>query len=329
MTGIRWYFIITVCLGFFFTSCGQRNAGEPRLVRIGLTHSPTHSFTQGLDQFKDLLEEKTGGRYKVRIYHSAQMGSEKELQEMLTLGVLEMAVTGILNNYEPLFAVFELPYLYTDRDHAIRVMDSEILGDVSASLNAKGVHLMGFYENGFRNISNSVRPINEPDDLRGLMIRTPENQAQIETMRALGAIPTPMSFSELYTALLQGVVDGQENPLQNIWFGRLYEAQKYIAVTHHIYNVTWVSASYRFWRSLSEEDKRIFSECLKQSSLSQIEYMKVLDEELTEKMIQEGIEFTYPDRTLFEKASMDAYGAVFNQLGSGAEEIVQRIRALK
>jgi TRAP-type transport system periplasmic protein len=320
--------LLPVIYFFLLSSCVQRDREGPRLVKIGLTHSPSHSFTQGLEVFAALLEEKTNGRYKTRIYHSAQIGNEKELQEMLTIGSLEMAVTGILNNYEPLFAVFELPFLYRDRDHALRVNTSDIVSDVSASLNDKGIKLLGFYENGFRNISNSVRPINVPDDLRGLMIRTPENQAQIETMRALGAIPTPMSFSELYTALLQGVVDGQENPLQNIWYGRLYEAQKYIAITRHIYNSVYVSASYRFWMSLPEEDREIFRECVLESSIWQMDYMEVLDEELIKRMEKEGVEFTWPDRDLFEQASMAAYDALFRQFGPRAEEIVRRIRSL-
>lgn len=208
-------------LSVLYTTCLPGRKEERRVVKAGLSQSPTHTFARALEMFGALLYERSGGRYTVQIFHSSRIGNEKEMQEMLTLGSLELSLSGVLNNYEPLFAVFELPYLYRDREHAWKVNRGPIMEDVSSSLHLRGLHLLGFYENGYRQISNSIRAIETPEDLRGLMIRTPENPAQIETMRALGAVPTPMNFSELYTALVQGVVDGQENPLQNIWAARL------------------------------------------------------------------------------------------------------------
>ena len=208
-------------LSVLYTTCLPGRKEERRVVKAGLSQSPTHTFARALEMFGALLYERSGGRYTVQIFHNSRIGNEKEMQEMLTLGSLELSLSGVLNNYEPLFAVFELPYLYRDREHAWKVNRGPIMEDVSSSLHLRGLHLLGFYENGYRQISNSIRAIETPEDLRGLMIRTPENPAQIETMRALGAVPTPMNFSELYTALVQGVVDGQENPLQNIWAARL------------------------------------------------------------------------------------------------------------
>ncbi|MBS0001159.1 MAG: TRAP transporter substrate-binding protein, partial [Cyclobacteriaceae bacterium] len=173
------------------------------------------------------------------------------------------------------------------------------------------------------------REINEPSDLEGLKIRVPENPAQIETLKSLGAIPTPLSFSELYTALVQGVVDGQENPLQNIWFGRLYESQKYIAMTHHIYNSAYVTASKRFWDKLSREDRELTMECLKESSTWQLNYMEKLDRKLEAKMKEEGVIFTYPDRSAFEKATLPAYEAIYSTLGEDARLMVRKIRETK
>jgi TRAP-type transport system periplasmic protein len=319
------------CLLLFlaiFVACNRGQRPEPRIVKIGLTHNHTHSFTKALELFAQKVEKKTGGRYKLRIFHSSQLGGESEMQQMLTIGSLEIALTGLLNSYEPLFAVFELPYLYRDRQHVLEVNNSEIIMDVASALHPRGLHLMGFYENGFRNITNSVKPINVPDDLRGLMIRTPENIAQVETIRALGAIPTPMSFSELYTALIQGVVDGQENPLQNIWSGRFYEAQRYLAVTHHIYNSVYVVASRRFWLSLPLKDQEIFLECLMESTLWQLDYMEHRDKELEVLMQEAGMEFTRPNRQLFEDATQPAYEAIYRQLGPKASEIVAKIKAM-
>ncbi|MGK7397534.1 MAG: TRAP transporter substrate-binding protein [Candidatus Cyclobacteriaceae bacterium M3_2C_046] len=299
------------------------------MIKVGLTHAQSHSFTQALLRFKNCFEQKTNNRYQIRIFHSSQLGGEKEMQEMLTVGSLEISLSGVVNTYEPMFAIFEMPYLYRDREHIFKVNNSQVMQQISLPLQNNGIRLIGFYENGFRNITNSIRPIHTPDDVAGLKIRTPENPAQIETMKALAAIPTPMSFSELYTALVQGVVDGQENPLQNIWFNRLYEAQPYLAMTHHIYNSLYILAGKRFWQSLPANDQVLLKECLAASSLWQLNYMETLDKELEQKMKEYGIEFTYPDRAAFEKASWPAYESIYQQLGEEARNYVQQIKQIE
>jgi tripartite ATP-independent transporter DctP family solute receptor len=239
-----------------------------------------------------------------------------------------MTVTGLLNTSEPLFALFELPYLYEDREHAFRVASSPVMEDVAGSIVPQGLRLVGFYENGFRHITNSKRPIRVPADVAGLLIRTPENPAQIETFRALGAIPTPLSFSEVYTSLLQGVVDGQENPLQQIWLSRLYEAQPYCALTAHIYNSAYVLMSERFYESLDEADRAIFRDCVRRSVRWQLEYMARLDVELEEKLREAGMEFTVPDRDAFREATLPAHRALVEKLGGRAGEVLERIKAV-
>jgi tripartite ATP-independent transporter DctP family solute receptor len=298
-------------------------------IKIGLSHGKSHSFSQALERFKADVEEKSHGRFQVRIFHSSQMGGEKEMQEMLTLGSLDISVSGVLNTYEPLFTLFEMPYLYRDRKHVIQVNEGPLMQEVAQSLEKEGIVLVGFYENGFRNISTTDKKIEVPSDLAGLKIRTPENPAQIQTMKSLGAIATPLSFSELYAALVQGVVDGQENPLQNIWFGRLYETQKYIAITHHIYNSAYLIASKRFWDRLEVDDRQMIRAALKESSRWQMKYMEQLDRELEANMKKAGVTFTYPDQKKFEKATLSAYEAIYTQLGKEARELVVKIRETK
>ncbi len=301
-------------------------AGNARFIKIGVTHSQQHSFTQALERFGRSLEARTGGRYRVKVYFGGQLGSEKVLQEMLTIGTAEMTVTGLLNTYEPLFALFEMPYLYRDRAHIMQVNAGPVMEQIAASLPPRGLRLIGFYENGFRHITNSERPIHHPADLVGLKIRTPENQAQIETFRALGADPVSMPFSELYSALLLGTVQGQENPLQNIWSGRLHETQKHIAMTAHIYNSAYVLISERFWKTLSEDDRRIFRECAAESCRWQLDYMKQRDVELEDLLKAAGMEFTWPDRQEFEEACRPAYEVIYEKFGPRAREIVEKIR---
>jgi tripartite ATP-independent transporter DctP family solute receptor len=320
---------LNLLLTILIFGCVPGKQNDTRTVKIGLGHGPSHSFTKAFEKFEKKIEERSNGRYDVEIYHSGQMGGENEMQEMLTIGSLEMTVTGVINTYEPLFSVFEMPYLYRSREHVLKVNNSEIMDDVAESLTRYGIKLIGFYENGYRNISNSVRLIKIPEDMEGLMIRTPENAAQILTMKALGASPTPMPFSELYTALAQGVVDGQENPLQNIWYGRLYEVQNHIAITHHIYNSGYVLISYKFWNKLSQSDQELFRKCLYETTLWQLDYMKDLDRELEQKMKEQGVKFTYPDREAFKKATRSAYDKLYQKLGDKARKIVKQIRNIK
>ena len=312
-----------------FTLPGCRPEQDIKTIKVGLTHSRSHSFSQALDIFAELLAERSGGKYEVDIFHSAQIGNEKEMQEMLTIGSLEICLSGVLNTYEPLFTIFEMPYLYRDREHIFNVNNGPVMQEISASLEKHGIVLIGFYENGFRNISNSIKPIEKPEDVRGMKIRTPENPAQIQTFRTLGAIPTPLSFSELYTALVQGVIDGQENPLQNIWYGRLYESQKYIAITHHIYNSLYITVSKKFWDRIPDEDRKLIKSCIDESSKWQLEYMKNLDQELIKKMEGEGVTFTYPDQKAFARATMPAYEKIYEVLGDEAGKYVEMIRNME
>lgn len=318
-------FFLFIVLLMNVSACKLANK-DVRTIKIGLSHGKSHSFTQALERFADDLEEESNGKFRVKIFHSSQLGGEKEMQEMLAIGSLDISLSGIINTYEPLFSLFEMPYLYRDRDHVMKVNNGPVMEEVASSLKKNGIKLIGFYENGFRHISTSNTPIEKPSDLEGLLIRTPENPAQIETIKALGGIPTPMSFSELYTALLQGVVDGQENPLQNIWHGRLYEAQKYIAKTYHIYNSVYVITGLKFWNSLSEKDQALIEKLLKKSSEWQLSYMEDLDKELEAKMKKKGVIFTYPDKKAFEKACLPAYEALYEQFGPRSREIVEKIK---
>lgn len=308
---------------------GCTRSDRGRLVKVGVTHGPSHSFTLALERFGHDLERRTHGRYRVRVYDSGRIGDEKSMQEMLTIGTLEMTVTGLLSTYDPLFALFELPYLYRDREHAFRVGSSQVMQDVAESIRPRGLRLVGSYENGFRHITNSKRPIHVPADLEGLLIRTPENPAQIETFRALGAIPTPLSFSEVYTSLLQGVVDGQENPLQQIYLSRLYEAQPYCALTGHIYNSAYVLMSERFFQSLDDADRALFRDCVRDSARWQLDYMASLDAELEEKLRDAGMEFTEPDRDAFRAATLPAHAALVERLGGRAAEVLERIKMVE
>lgn len=298
-------------------------------LKVGHGHSAKHSFHLAMEKFAELLEAKAPGQFKVRVFPSAQLGSERVMQEALTLGTLEMTVTGVLGIYEPKFALLELPFLFRDRPHILAAQQSNAVNALAASLPPKGLRLVGFVENGFRNITNNAKPINAPADVNGLKIRTPENPAQIETFKALGAKPTPMPFSELYNALKQGVVDGQENPLQNIYDGKLYEVQKHVALSGHIYNSAYIVIGETFYQGLTKDQQKAVMAAALEAGQWQFNYIKELDGELLGKLKAAGMQVTEVDKAAFLKATVPAYEAFYAKFGDDARKFVSAIQAIK
>jgi len=297
-------------------------------MKVGIGHPPGQSFVVASEKFKEMVEKRSNGRLKVDIFPSSQLGGEREMQEMVALGTLEMSVSGIVVVYEPLFALLEAPFLYRDREHIKKMQESAVVADLGQALLNKGIRLVGFYENGFRNITNSKRAINSPADVKGLKIRTPENLAQLETFKALGAVATPMAYSELYNALAQGVVDGQENPLQNIWTGKMYEVQKHLAMTGHIYNSAYILANNKFWTGLPADLRKIADESIREASLFQMDLVANLDKKLIEDLKAKGMQVTTPDQEAFRKATAPAYDAFYAKFGDRARKIIETIRGL-
>ncbi|HXZ43993.1 MAG TPA: TRAP transporter substrate-binding protein [archaeon] len=303
-------------------------AAQTYTIKIGIGHPPDHSFVIASQNFKDLIEKRSNGRLKAEIFPSSQLGGEREMQEMVALGTLEMTVTGVIVTYEPLYALLEAPFLYRDREHIRRVMESAVVADLGEALIKKGLRMAGFYENGFRQITNSKRPINAPADVKGLKIRTPENLAQVETFKALGAVATPMAYSELYNAMAQGVVDGQENPLQNIWTGKMFELQKHLAMTGHIYNSAYIIVSNKFWGALPADLRQIAEESLREASRGQMDAVANLDKKLLEELKAKGMLVTVPDQEAFRKATAPAYDAFYAKFGDRGRKIIDAIRSM-
>lgn len=320
------FILIVVCIFLIIFSTSLFAAEKSIILKIGHGHTATHSYQLGLEQSKKIIEEKTNGRISLKFYPSAQLGNERQMQESLTAGTLEMTITGLVNLYDPAFALFDFPYLYTNREQIKAVMYSDLMVDMGKVLVKKGMRIIGLMEVGFRMITSN-KPIRTPDDLKGFKIRTPESNAQIETFRAMGAKPTPMSFSELYGALQQGVVDGQENPLENIYNAKFFEAQKYLTVSKHIYNFAYVLVSEKFWQTLSKEDQNLITYAIREGCFWQINYLSERQVELEKILKDKGMQFIYPDLALFEKASLGAYESeFFKKLEPRSSEIIKQIR---
>lgn len=313
----------------FAAGSGERATTEQRLVlRLGHGHTAEHSYQHGMEEAKKMLEERTNGRLTIQFFPSAQLGNERQMQEQLSAGTLDLTITGLVNLYDPAFALFDFPFLYDNREQIKAVMYSDLMEEMNGALIEKGMRIVGLMEVGFRNVTSN-RPINSPRDLVGFKIRTPESPAQIETFRALGSTPTPMSFNELYSALQQGVVDGQENPLENIYNGRLYEVQQYVNVTHHIYNFAYVLVSEQTWQRLTEADRTALAEAVKHGSLWQMDWAAENEAVYEQRLKDEGMEFVYPDREAFRAAAAGAYQSEFvRRLEPRASQILTRIREI-
>lgn len=297
-------------------------------IKIGHGHSDKHSFHLAMQKFDEILKQKAPGQFKIEIFPQARLGSEREMQEQLTIGTLEMTVTGLLGIYEPKLALLELPYLFRDRDHIQKAQRGEAVQKIAASLPAKGLRLIGFVENGYRNLTNNVRPVSKPAEVKGLKIRTPENLAQIEIFKALGAAPTPMPFSELYAALRQGVVDGQENPLQNIHDGKLYEVQKHLTLSGHNYNSAYVAVSESWLQGLKEPQRKAIVEAMDEATRWQVDYIARKDAELLEALKKAGMQVTEPDKEAFRQATAPAYDAFYAKFGDDARAFVEAVRKM-
>jgi tripartite ATP-independent transporter DctP family solute receptor len=298
------------------------------VIKVGHGHTATHSYQLGLERSAQAIKEATKGRITLKFYPSAQLGNERQMQESLTTGTLEMTITGLANLYDPAFALFDFPFLYDNRTQIKHVMYSDLMKNMGQGLIKKGLRIIGLMEVGFRDVTSN-KPINTPADLKGFKIRTPESPAQIECFKAMGAMPTPMSFSELYGALQQGVVDGQENPLENIYNAKLYEVQKYVNLTKHIYNFAYVFISEKFWKTLSPEDQKLIASEVKKGCLWQIDYLKGKEADYADQLKAKGMTFVEVDRNLFREAAMGAYQSDFvKKLEPRSSEIIEQIRAI-
>lgn len=206
-------------------------------IRLGHTGSPDHHFQKISERYAQLVDERTGGKVKIKAYPSDSLGKQVELVDGTFIGTNDMVLTSdaVLSNTVREVGIINLPFLFRDSQHVRKVLDGEIGDELSAKVEEQGAVVIGWWENGFRHVTNSKRPITAPEDLKGLKIRVPEGPVFVETFRALGANATPIAFTELYSALQLGVIDGQENPPAHILTQKFYEVQKYASKTGHIY----------------------------------------------------------------------------------------------
>ncbi len=236
-------------------------------LKMNISVAQNSHYGAATETFAKEIEKRTNGRYKVQNFYSGALGAERESIEAVQLGTLDLTVTstGPIPNFVPEVAILDIPFLFRDYAHARAVLDGPIGQELLQKFPSKNIIALAWAENGFRNMTNNKHPVKTPADLKGLKMRTMENPVHIQAYKAFGIIPTPMAFTELFTALQQGTVDGQENPLSVISAAKFDQVQKYLTLTGHVYSPALILMSKAKWDKLSADDKQIFLAAAKEA----------------------------------------------------------------
>lgn len=289
------------------SSRAAQSSGGQLELKIGVSTAETDPRNIAAQQFADEISEKTGGAVTARVYPSGQLGGDADLINSIALdsGTVDIIITDASNfaTYEPKMGISALPFQFADFKTAWDFMDSDIEAAAEESLLSQNMRVLAHYDNGFRCVTNSKKPVNTPEDMKGLLIRTPENPVIMATMTALGANPQPLSFSELYQALQQGTYDGQENPIPVIYNNKLYEVQKYLSVTNHIYSGMCFTIAESTWQKLDASQQEIIQAAALSSAKSDREMNKEQTESFVKKLEDAGMAVNEVDTQLFADAS--------------------------
>ena len=227
---------------------------DPIILKFGHVGKPGSLFSASVEEFAKRANAKLGDKAEVQVFGSSQLGKDKELLQKLKLGQITFSLpSSVMSSVADEFGVFEMPYIIKDRDHMKKVQGAIGESVLQKAANGKGYQILSYWENGFRNITNNTRPVNKPEDLKGIKLRTPKGAWRVKMFKLYGANPTTMAFSEVFTALKTGVIDGQENPYAQIWSAKFQEVQKYLSITGHVYTPAYVLVSQKHFADLPDK----------------------------------------------------------------------------
>jgi tripartite ATP-independent transporter DctP family solute receptor len=267
---------------------------QVKTIKFANQNAKGHPVVMGMEKFAELVEQKSRGKLKVNVFPGGALGSDQANISALQGGTLEMAAmnSGIFASVVKEFAVYDFPFLFGSPKEADAVVDGPFGQSLHKKLEDKGLVGLAYYELGFRQLTNSKHPIAKVEDIAGLKLRVIPNPINIDWVTALGANPTPLPFPELYSALEQKAVDGQENPVATIQGAKLYEVQKYMTITNHQYNPQSVVISRKFWDSLSEGERKIVAEAAQESAKYQREQSRAASAGILEQLKKAGMQVT-------------------------------------
>jgi len=298
-------------------------------IKLGHVGEPGSLFQESADEFARRANARLGNKAKVITYGSSQLGGDKEMIQKLKLGTLDMALPStVMSSEVDLFGIFEMPYIVKDRAHMAKIEKEIFWPKLAAEAEKKGLRVLAVWENGIRHITNSKRPIKVPADLQGIKLRVPEGKWRVKMFVAYGANPSPMKFSEVFTALQTGVMDGEENPLTQIYSAKFQEVQKYLSMSGHVYTPAYLTVGTRKYESLPADVRRILEDTAKETQAFVYQQAAKEDADLLAKLKAAGMQVNDVDQAAFVSASKGIYDE-FGKEVAGAKELIDRAQALR
>lgn len=297
-------------------------------LKLGHVLPAEHSWHICATGFAEDVKKGTQGRVEIKVFPNSQLGSETAMIEGLQLGTIEMGLIGgaSFQNIEPKMGVEGIPYAWADHQHAYRAFDGELGRRLAGLLDRKGVKILAWWENGFRHVTNNKRPIHTPEDLKGLKLRVTPDKIRLDTFKALGALPVPMAFSELYSALQQGTVDGQENPFAIIYSNHFYEVQKYLSLTNHIWSSATLDIAKPVWEKISPEDQQVMIKAAYAWRDRQRKMVQESSEDFLNKLKAKGMQVNVPQNELFKKAVAPVWKQYEDVFGKEFFDLIEKAR---
>lgn len=301
---------------------------EQLTLKFGHVGKPGSLFEASVEAFAKRANEKLGDKAKIQVFGSSQLGKDKELLQKLKLGQITFALpSSVMSSVADEFGVFEMPYIIQSRDHMKKVQAEIGESVLNKAAMAKGYRILTFFENGFRHITNNTRPIDKPADLKGVKLRTPKGAWRVKMFKQYGANPTPMAFSEVFTALKTSVIDGQENPYAQIWSAKFQEVQKYLSITGHVYTPAYLLVSDKHFKKLPADIQATLIEAAKETQPEVYAMAAKLETELLENLRKGGVAINTADKAAFVEASKPIYDEFASTVKGGAE-LVKTVQSL-
>jgi len=297
-------------------------------LKFGHVGEPGSLFAKSAEEYAKRANDKLGGKAKVVVFGSSQLGGDKELNQKLKLGTVDFALPStVMSSESDLFGIFEMPYLVRDRKHMNAIEKEVFWPRLAPEVEKKGLKVLAVWENGYRHITNNRHPIKVPGDLQGIKLRVPEGKWRVKMFQAYGANPSPMKFSEVFTALQTGVMDGQENPFSQIVSAKFQEVQKYISLTGHVYIPAYVTVGSKKWATLPADVRKVLEDTAKDMQKFVYATAEKDENELLDKIKAAGVQVNQADKAAFVQGSKAIYEE-FGREVKGSKELIDKALAL-
>ncbi len=307
---------------------GHGAASAQAELKLGHVGEPGSLFQISADEYAKRVNAKLAGKVKIVVYGSSQLGGDKEMIQKLKLGTIDMAVPStVMTSEVDLLGIFEMPYIVKDRAHMARIEKEVFWPGIAPAIEKKGLKVLAVWENGYRHITNNKKPIKGPADLSGVKLRVPEGKWRVKMFQTYGANPSPMKFSELFTALQTGVMDGQENPFTQIYSAKLQEVQKYLSLSGHVYTPAYLTVGSRRYDTLPVDVRKVLEDTARETQAYVYATAVQQEAELLGKLKQSGMQVNEVDKDAFIAASKSIYEE-FGAEVAGAKPLVDKAVAL-